>query len=80
MCDTNIALYCCQHSVAWLCFYNNCVIDQAKTLWLPQPPKEKEDIIKKYTKGNLPYFFKFFKDKQDDQTEAPNSSGMNRIC
>ena len=68
------------NSVAWLCFYNNCVIDQAKTLWLPQPPKEKEDIIKKYTKGNLPYFFKFAKDKQDDQTEAPNSSGMNRIC
>ena len=66
--------------VAWLTMYNNAVIDSAKTLWLPQPPKEEEALIKKYTKSNLPYFFKFAKDKEDDQTEQPNSSTMNRIC
>ena len=66
--------------VAWLTLENNAVIDYAKTLWLPTPPKEKEALIKKYTKGNLPYFFKYAKDKEDNQIAKINSSSMNRIC
>lgn len=65
--------------VAWLCMYNNAVIDYAKTLWLPSPPKEKSDIIKKYTKNNVPSFFKYAKDKEDHQIEKINNSTMNRI-
>lgn len=66
--------------VAWLTLENNAVIDFAKTLWLPAPPKEKENIIKKYTKGNLPYFFKYAKDKEENQIDDINASAMNRIC
>ena len=65
--------------VKWLCFQNNAVIDYAKTLWLPEPPKEIADTIRSYTKAKTPNFFIYAKDKKSHQVEAPNDSTMNRI-
>lgn len=65
--------------VKWLCFQNNAVIDYAKTLWLPEPPKEVADTIRSYTKAKPPNFFIYAKDKESHQVEAPNDSTMNRI-
>lgn len=66
--------------VKWLCFQNNAVIDYAKTLWLPEPPKEIADTIKSYTKAKVPDFFVYAKDKESHQVEKPNNSTMNRIA
>lgn len=66
--------------VKWLCFQNNAVIDYAKTLWLPEPPKEVADTIRSYTKAKTPNFFIYAKDKEPHQVEAPNNSAMNRIA
>lgn len=66
--------------VKWLCFQNNAVIDYAKTLWLPEPPKEIADTIKSYTKAKVPNFFIYAKDKEYHQVEPPNNSAMNRIA
>lgn len=65
--------------VKWLCLYNNAIIDYAKTLWLPKPPKDVEAIIKRYTKAKVPDFFVYAKDKEASQCELPNDSAMNRI-
>ena len=66
--------------VKWLCFQNNAVIDYAKTLWLPEPPKKIADTIKSYTKAKVPDFFIYAKDKESHQVEKPNNSTMNRIA
>ena len=66
--------------VKWLCFQNNAVIDYAKTLWLPEPPKEIADTIKSYTKAKVPDFFIYAKDKESHQVEKTNNSTMNRIA
>ena len=65
--------------VKWLCLYNNAIIDYAKTLWLPKPPKDIDAIIKKYTKAKVPNFFIYAKDKELSQCEFSNNSAMNRI-
>lgn len=65
--------------VKWLCLYNNAVIDYAKTLWLPTPPKEIDEIIKSYTKSKVPHFFIYAKDKESGAVESSNNSTMNRI-
>lgn len=65
--------------VKWLCFENNAVIDQAKTLWLPTRQKNVDAIIRKYTKHDVPHFFIYAKDKEQWQVEPPNDSTMNRI-
>lgn len=65
--------------VKWLCLYNNAIIDYAKTLWLPKPPKDIDAIIKKYTKAKVPNFFIYAKDKELSQCESSNNSAMNRI-
>ena len=66
--------------VSWLTFYNNAVIDYAKTLWLPEPPKEVAKTIQSYTKERVPDFFQYAKDKLPSQVEPPNNSTMNRIA
>lgn len=65
--------------VKWLCFENNAVIDNSKTLWLPERPAQIDKIIKKYTKANVPNFFIYAKDKTEYQVEPANDSTMNRI-
>ena len=79
--------------VGWLTFYNNAVIDYAKTLWLPQPPKQITKTIQSYTKAKVPNFFQYAKDKRGEpktnkekeinlpsQVELSNNSTMNRIA
>ena len=66
--------------VSWLTFYNNAVIDYAKTLWLPEPPKQVAKVIQSYTKAKVADFFQYAKDKLPHQVEAPNQSTMNRIA
>ena len=66
--------------VSWLTFYNNAVIDYAKTLWLPEPPKQVAKIIQSYTKAKVPDFFIYAKDKLPHQVEPSNQSTMNRIA
>ena len=66
--------------VSWLTFYNNAVIDYAKTLWLPEPPKQVAKVIQSYTKVKVPDFFQYAKDKLPHQVEPPNQSTMNRIA
>lgn len=66
--------------VSWLTFYNNAVIDYAKTLWLPEPPKQVAKVIQAYTKAKVPDFFQYAKDKEPYQVEQPNQSTMNRIA
>lgn len=66
--------------IRWLTFYNNAVIDSAKTLWLPEPPKNIKEIIKKNTNIKLPNFFIYAKDKKEYQVNASNNSTMNRIA
>lgn len=65
--------------VKWLCFENNAVIDFAKTRWSPTRPTNVDNIIRKYTKHNVPHFFIYAKDKEPWQVEPPNDSTMNRI-
>lgn len=66
--------------VSWLTFYNNAVIDYAKTLWLPEPPKQVAKVIQSYTKAKVPDFFQYAKDKELHKVEQPNQSTMNRIA
>lgn len=66
--------------VSWLTFYNNAVIDYAKTLWLPEPPKQVAKIIQSYTKAKVPNFFIYAKNKLAHQVEPENNSTMNRIA
>lgn len=65
--------------IKWLCFENNQTIDYAKTLYKSKRPKDVDIIIKKYTKKKLPAFFKYAKDKDDEQIKCINNSPVNRI-
>ena len=65
--------------VKYLVMENNFVIDYAKTLYQPTRLKEIDNIIKSYTKSNVPHFFIFAKDKENFQVEPLNNSTMNRI-
>lgn len=67
------------NAVKWLTMYNNFMIDYAKTLFLPKPPKEAEDIIKSFTKNKLPHFFIYAKDKEEGKVESLNSSTVNKL-
>ena len=66
-------------TVKLLVMNNNFVIDYAKTLFKPVPPKDIKRMISNYTKGKLPYFFMFAKKKNRKQVEAPNDSPVNMI-
>lgn len=66
--------------VKWLTMEVNFLIDGAKTLFFLTRPKYADEIIKKHTKGKLPNFFIYAKDKESHQVEAPNDSTMNRIA
>lgn len=63
-----------------LCAENNFSIDAAKTSYMPTRPKEVDKIIKKYTKLSLPAFFKYVKDKNDEQVGAVNGSLVNKLA
>jgi hypothetical protein len=62
-----------------LCCENNFVIDYAKTLYKPERPEFANELISKYTKVDLPHFFKYAKDKEDYQVEEINNSFVNKL-
>lgn len=59
---------------------SNWSIDAAKCLYMPERPQEAKDLISESTKGKLPNFFIYAKDKESHQVESPNNSTMNRIA
>ena len=65
--------------VKWLCMENNFVIDYAKTLYKPKRPENVDSIITKHTKGLLPSFFQYAKDKQEGQCRKRNDSFVNQL-
>ena len=72
-------------AVRWLCMETNFTIDYAKTLFKPIRPKEVDEILKKYGKQKVPYFFQYAKDKrysdiiEKSQCERINDSVINKI-
>ena len=62
-----------------LCMENNFVIDYAKTLYKPKRPKDKKEMIVKYTNTLLPHFFKYAKDKGNHQVIDANDSFVNKL-
>lgn len=62
-----------------LCCQNNFVIDYAKTLYKPEFPEEISNEIREFTNKDLPHFFKYAKDKEDEQVEAVNDSFVNKL-
>lgn len=65
--------------IKWLCMENNIVIDSAKTLEFVNRPSWVHEIIKPYTNKKLPYFFRYAKDKEDNQTENITNSNVNLV-
>ena len=83
-----------REAAAMLCFYNNCVIDAAKTGYV-NSFEHYPEINKRINKaiggkqGRMPWFFQFSKNgrrflhlptKQRKKYTKPNGSTMNRIC
>ncbi|PGZ96964.1 hypothetical protein COE51_16480 [Bacillus pseudomycoides] len=65
--------------VKWLTMENNFVIDYAKTLFMPTRPDEVDEIINKYIKTKVPYFFVYAKDKKEINVENINDSVVNKL-
>lgn len=65
--------------VKLLCMENNFCIDSAKTLYMPERPDDINKLITEHINGKLPAFFKYAKDKTNEQVELPNKSFVNRL-
>lgn len=65
--------------VKYLCLINNFTIDFAKTLYKPTIPPKVAKLIHKYTKGKVPYFFKYAKDKNEENVESKTNSTVNKL-
>lgn len=66
-------------AMAWLVAESNWSIDAAKCLYMPPRPADKNEIIKPLIHDKLPHYFKYAKDKTNEQVEPPNQSFMNRL-
>ena len=62
-----------------LCMENNFVIDRAKTLYMPERPQFVKELVTKFTKTNVPHFFKYAKDKDEWQVSEINNSFVNKL-
>jgi len=62
-----------------LCMENNFCIDMAKTLYMPTRPRKMNKEILSFTRSKLPLFFKYAKDKTDDQVEEFLPTTVNRL-
>ena len=58
---------------------NNMVIDYAKTLYKPEFPNQVKQQITSFTNNFLPYFFKYAKDKTEEQIVPINNSFVNKL-
>lgn len=65
--------------VKLLCMENNFCIDNAKTLYMPVRPPFAKDLVSQFTKVKLPHFFKYAKDKNDEQVSNVNGSFVNKL-
>ncbi|MCM3161013.1 hypothetical protein [Metabacillus litoralis] len=66
--------------IRWLVYENNSIIDYAKTLWFPERPKgEVERKIKEATRGKLPFYFHYVKDKPKKSVAPRNDSAVNML-
>lgn len=66
-------------AIKLLCMENNFVIDRAKTLYMPERPKFVKELVTRFTKANVPHFFKYAKDKEEHQVSQINDSFVNRL-
>ena len=66
-------------AIKLLCAQNNFTIDYAKPLYKPTPPPDVEERIRSASKGRVPHFFIYAKDKEDWQGEPANASVVNRL-
>jgi hypothetical protein len=66
-------------TIAQITALNNFTIDGAKTLLVPEVPKDVE-LKMKESNSKMPYFFQFAKDKDKDDVADINDSTVNRIC
>lgn len=66
-------------TIAQITALNNFTIDGAKTLLVPEVPKNVQKEMKA-SNGKLPYFFQFAKDKDVGDVAEINDSTVNRIC
>ena len=57
----------------------NFIIDYSKTLYKPERPKWANDIIVKYTKEKIPYFFQYAKKKKRKQVKDVTECTVDRI-
>lgn len=48
-------------------------------MYKPERPSEIKELITNHTKDNLPHFFKYAKDKNDDQVVDVNGSFVNKL-
>lgn len=62
-----------------LCMENNFVIDAAKTLYIPTRPEWFKPMVSKFTQNPVPYFFKYAKDKEDNQVAEINDCFVNKL-
>lgn len=58
---------------------NNMVIDYAKTLYKPEFPDHIKKEITSFTNKPLPHFFKYAKDKTNEQISSVNQSFVNKL-
>ena len=66
-------------AIRWLCMETNFTIDYAKTLFKLKRPESVNNILKKYHRMNVPYFFVYAKDKPEGKVEKSNECVMNKI-
>lgn len=62
-----------------LCCQNNFVIDAAKTLYVPEFPRQIKKDIQEFTKQLLPHYFIYAKDKTEDQVRNTNGTFVNKL-
>ena len=67
------------NTIRLLCMENNFCIDQAKTLYMPKRPEFAKRQIVRFTKENVPSFFRYAKDKEDWQVAKQNDSFVNKL-
>lgn len=66
-------------AIKLLCAQSNFTIDFAKTLYKPTPPPAVEERIRSASRGKVPHFFIYAKDKEEQQVEPVNGSVVNRL-
>ena len=59
--------------------FNNFAIDAAKTLYMPEFPRQIKKDIQEFTKQQLPHFFMYAKDKDESKVRKRNDVFVNKL-